>query len=126
MFRKFTNIDVMTADKTELERFLLEIVQTNPQVLGAMLIRHDGELLAVLVPEDQEPEDIARYCVSAFKDSLDTVQTMGHSALHGLLSVTSQGFFYIANFEDRYLIALGTDYSGELTYDSREFSTGYP
>ncbi len=114
----------MAADKTELEGLLLKLVQTNPQVLGAMLIKHDGELLAVLVPEDQEPEDLARYCASAFKDTLDTVHTMGHSTLHGLLSVTSQGFFYIANFSDRYLITLGSSFLAEQLPDFRQFGVG--
>lgn len=116
--------NAMVDDKTELERLLLEIVQTKPQVLGAMFIKHNGELLAVLLPEDQEPEVIANYCVSVFKHAQDTIHSMGHSTLHGLLSITSQGFFYIANFEDRYLIALGKNCSGELGYDLREFSAG--
>lgn len=113
----------MVDDKTELERLLLEVVQTKPQVLGAMFIKHNGELLAVLIPEDQEPEVIANYCVSVFKHAQDNIHSMGHRTLHGLLSITSQGFLYIANFEDRYLIALGKNCSGELTYDLREFSS---
>jgi predicted regulator of Ras-like GTPase activity (Roadblock/LC7/MglB family) len=88
---------------------LLDTVNEFPNVIGSLIVGHDGLILGSKLPESIDAELLARVTVALFSSSESCVQVMERQRLHQIVLSTIDGHIILANFGGGILVTVMDD-----------------
>ncbi|MDR3616116.1 MAG: roadblock/LC7 domain-containing protein [Candidatus Obscuribacterales bacterium] len=108
------NLQLTDEAKSELTQLLRHITQQK-EVVGCLLIGHDGLLIANLLPPSFDAESIGLFVLGIYMNTSTTATKMGHEHITQIVAKTSRGYVVIGDFGGGLLIIISDD-SGTVPF----------
>jgi predicted regulator of Ras-like GTPase activity (Roadblock/LC7/MglB family) len=99
-------VRVLTHEASDEINKLLEHIAQQPNVVGSVIVGHDGILIANSLPKEHDPETIGILSLGIYVNTTNIAKKMGHNHLHQLVSRTPHGYLVIADFGGGILVCV--------------------
>ncbi len=90
---------------------LLSQLDSQPGVLGSLLVGYDGKLIAQNMKKGDDAEPLGTMALTIYLDTVTAMQKLGQKSVHQIVSKTSRGHIVIANFGNGLLVTLSNNLS---------------
>jgi predicted regulator of Ras-like GTPase activity (Roadblock/LC7/MglB family) len=90
---------------------LLSQLDSQPGVLGSLLVGYDGKLIAQHMKNGDDAEPLGTMALAMYLNTMTAIQKLGQKSVHQIVSKTSRGHIVIANFGNGLLVTLSNNIS---------------
>jgi len=94
--------------KSELTQ-LLQHIARQKDVVGCLLIGHDGLLIASLLPPSFDAESIGLFALGIYMNTSTTATKIGHEHITQIVAKTSRGYVVISDVGGSLLTIISDD-----------------
>lgn len=101
-----TKMKILTLEAASEIQGLLHHIGGTPDVVGSIIIGHDGLLIANTMPQDVEADSIGIWALAVYMNTETAIKKIGHNRVHQVVARTPRGFLVIADFGGGLLVTL--------------------
>ncbi len=101
-----TKMKILTLEAASEIQGLLHHIGGTPDVVGSIIIGHDGLLIANTMPQDIEADSIGIWALAVYMNTETAIKKIGHNRVHQVVARTPRGFLVIADFGGGLLVTL--------------------
>jgi predicted regulator of Ras-like GTPase activity (Roadblock/LC7/MglB family) len=101
-----TKMRILTMEAASELQTLLQHIGAQEQVVGSVIVGHDGLLIANTMPNDIDAESIGVWALGVYMNTEHVIKKMGQDRVHQIVSKTPKGYLVIADFGGGLLVTV--------------------
>jgi predicted regulator of Ras-like GTPase activity (Roadblock/LC7/MglB family) len=99
-----TKMRILTMEAATELKSLLRQIDSQPGVVGSIILGHDQLLIVHTMPAEMDAESLGQLAFSVYMNTRNIANKMGYEIVQQLVSKTQKGYLIIANFGDGLLV----------------------
>jgi predicted regulator of Ras-like GTPase activity (Roadblock/LC7/MglB family) len=101
-----TKMRILTTEAALELQTLLQHIGTQKDVVGSVIVGHDGLLIANTMPPDMDAESVGVWALGVYMNTEHVIKKMGQERVHQIVSRTPKGYLVIADFGGGLLVTV--------------------
>lgn len=101
-----TKMRILTTEAAQELQTLLNHIGAQEQVVGSVIVGHDGLLIANSMTGDLDAESIGVWALGVYMSTEQVIKKMGQDRVHQIVSRTPRGYVVIADFGGGLLVTV--------------------
>jgi predicted regulator of Ras-like GTPase activity (Roadblock/LC7/MglB family) len=93
-----TGLRVLTPEAAQDLQALLQRIRVAPDVMGSVIVGHDGIMVSNDLPSEVDADSIAVWSLGIYLNTDNAIKKMGRNSVNKLIAKTSKGYLAIADF----------------------------